>query len=508
MKDFYDEWKKSLNGLEIDEKTENKDLEELKETKDSSNNEIIFQSSEINSNDNIEIINISKAEGGEKSKNIIVDEFEVNNGENNNENSNEDNDNKYNVVEDYYYNMNLQSTNPNIIFNSISEKKSKKSKNKIFTKVAIAVIISSLIGGIAGSVATSRFINSRELDFSNISDSNEYNTQNIVVNNSNIAPVTAIAKKVGPSVVGIKVTARVTNAWPFGQSILNPEGSGIIINKEGYIVTNNHVIKDALEARSNKMLDGSKIEVILPDLTDKTYEANVVARDERTDLAVLKIDARRLIPIEFADSDKIQVGELAVAIGNPGGLELMGSVTAGIISGLNRTIADAEGKELRLIQTDAAINPGNSGGALVDYEGKLIGINTIKIVGNNVEGLGFAIPSNKVKEIIDSLIEFKYVKGRPLFGITVDPYFTKDVAERYSVPEGALVREVQIFTGAYKAGVRVNDIITKFNGVRVYSVDDINEQKNKFKPGDIVDIEIYREDKYITLKVTLSEDKG
>lgn len=321
------------------------------------------------------------------------------------------------------------------------------------------------------------------------------------------SPVTAIAEKVSPSIVGIRVTTKVRDFF-FGEREGTGEGSGIIVRENGYIMTNWHVIKDAINPRTNKVADYAKIEVFLPSQKDKPYTAEVVGTDWRTDLAVIKINATNLPVAEIGDSDKLKVGELAVAIGNPGGLEYMGSVTAGVISGLNRTIQFEGGKELKLIQTDAAINPGNSGGALVNSKGQVIGVNSVKVVAQGFEGLGFAIPINDAMDIVNSLIEYKYVKGRPFLGISPDPAFNKEVAEYYNVPEGVLVKEVIPFTGAYKAGIQVGDIITKFDGKRVRTLEELNELKNKHKPGDIVSIEIYRDGETKTHQVELTEDKG
>ena len=191
-------------------------------------------------------------------------------------------------------------------------------------------------------------------------------------------------------------------------------------------------------------------------------------------------------------TDKIKVGQKAIAIGNPAGLEFMGSVTSGIISGLNRRIEFDDGTVLRLIQTDAAINPGNSGGALLDSEGKVIGINTSKIGGAGYEGLGFAIPSNNAVEVAESLIKSGYVTGRPQIGIVVDTRFNATIAENNGVPEGILVYEVQPLSAAFMAGVKTGDIITKFNGVDIKSFDELEREKNKYKAGDKVELTIYR----------------
>ncbi|MCR4437065.1 MAG: trypsin-like peptidase domain-containing protein [Clostridiales bacterium] len=328
-----------------------------------------------------------------------------------------------------------------------------------------------------------------------------------IVQNSDSA-VTAIAEKVGPSVVGIKVTVNIQDFF-FGQSQqLQPEGSGIIISSDGYILTNNHVISDAIDSRTKKMLQDAKIEVYLPNQQDKPYKARYVASDIKTDLAVLKIEATGLQPIEFGNSDDLKVGELAVAIGNPGGMELAGSVTVGVISGINRSIQTEDGVMLKLIQTDAAINPGNSGGALVNSKGQLIGVNRLKIAATGYEGLGFAIPSNLAKRVSDDLVKNNYVTGRPLLGIATDPRYTEDVAKRNNMPPGVYVAEVSLMSGAQKAGIQVGDVITKIDGKAVKSKEELDEIKNTHKVGDEVTLEIYRDGKTFEVKVKLTEDKG
>lgn len=323
-------------------------------------------------------------------------------------------------------------------------------------------------------------------------------------------PIEAISEKVSPSIVGIQVTIKAQSQGFFfdlGQDGVG-EGSGIIIRADGYILTNNHVIENALEQNSNKISEGSKIEVILSSDTNKRYTAKIVGRDNKTDIAVLKIEAANLPVAELGDSDKVKSGELAVAIGNPGGIDYMGSVTAGIISGINRTIQMENGQELKLIQTDAAINPGNSGGALVNSQGQVIGINTVKIAATGYEGLGFAIPINEANNIATSLIDYKYVKGRPYLGVSIDQRFNEEVAKQYNVPNGLLVYEVLPLSSAYKAGVQAGDIITKFDGKTVTVFKDLEDQKNTRKPGDKVSIEVYRDGKTLTLTAVLDEEKN
>lgn len=214
--------------------------------------------------------------------------------------------------------------------------------------------------------------------------------------------VVQAAKKVSPAVVGI--TTKVYNRDMFNRKVLVGEGvgSGVIFDKAGYIVTNNHVV-------------GTAKTVIVSLADGQSTEGTVVGRDEKTDLAVVKIKMDNLPVAEFGDSDSLQVGEPAIAIGNPLGLEFQGTVTVGVISSLNRTIG-AEGQSMKLIQTDAAINPGNSGGALVDADGKVIGINSAKISKEGVEGLGFAIPINAARPILQDLIKNGKVV-RPYLGL-------------------------------------------------------------------------------------------
>ncbi len=306
------------------------------------------------------------------------------------------------------------------------------------------------------------------------------------------SPVTAIAEKAGPSVVGINVEYTYNDSF-FGTQDGGGQGSGIIISADGYILTNNHVVEAAANSGNskNRFANSGKITVILPNQKDHPYEATIVGLDAKTDIAIIKIDATNLPVAEIGDSDKLKVGEMAVAIGNPAGLEYMGSVTEGIISGLNREVDTGDGKMLRLIQTDAAISPGNSGGALLNSKGQVVGVNSSKIGGESYEGLGFAIPIKDAMTIAGSLMKNGIVI-RPQIGVSVDSSFTADVAKANSVPEGILVGDVMTGSSAEKAGVLAGDIITKFNGVRVTTFDALEEQKNLKLPGDKVTVEVYR----------------
>ena len=350
----------------------------------------------------------------------------------------------------------------------------------------------------------------RTAQTTNIATGNDNGIYKKVEITQSTTPIEAISEKVSPSIVGIQVTVKSQGQGFFfdvGQDGVG-EGSGIIIKADGYILTNNHVIENALEQNSNKLIEGSKIEVVLPSDTERKYTAKIIGRDSKTDIAVLKIEAVNLPVAELGDSDKVKSGELAVAIGNPGGIDYMGSVTAGIISGINRTIEMENGQELKLIQTDAAINPGNSGGALVNSQGQVIGVNTVKIAATGYEGLGFAIPINEANNIATSLIDFKYVKGRPYLGVSIDQTFTEAVAKQYKVPAGLLVYEVLPLSSAYKAGIHAGDIITKFDGKNIKVFRDLEDQKNTHKPGDTVSIEVYRDSKTLTLTAVLDEENN
>ena len=305
-------------------------------------------------------------------------------------------------------------------------------------------------------------------------------------------PITAIAEKAGPSVVGINVEYTYNDSF-FGSQPGVGQGSGIIISADGYILTNNHVVEAAANTGTSRsrFSNTGRITVVLPSHPEDPYEATIIGLDAKTDIAVIKIDAQNLPVAEIGDSDALVVGELAVAIGNPAGLEYMGSVTSGIISGLNRRVDTGDGNMLRLIQTDAAISPGNSGGALLNAEGQVVGVNSSKIGGTSYEGLGFAIPIKDAMDIAESLMADGFVV-RPQIGVSIDNTFTAEVAKANKVPEGVLVGSVMEDSPADKAGIRQYDIITALNGVEVKTYDELEEQKNKFNPGDTITLTIYR----------------
>ncbi len=300
-----------------------------------------------------------------------------------------------------------------------------------------------------------------------------------------------IAAQVGPSVVGI--TTKYTYRSFFGQAYeQSGSGSGIIISDDGYVATNFHVIENA-----------NAVSVTLN--TGEEFAATVVGFDAETDLALLKISASGLAEATLGRSDALQVGELAVAIGNPLGQELAGTVTVGVISAVNRSIASDNGKTMTLIQTDAAINPGNSGGALVNAYGEVIGINSMKFSGNNVEGIGFAIPMDIAKPILTELMTNGYVTGRPLIGISLRE-ITPEIAAINDIPAGVQVAYVSEGGAAEKAGIRQGDTIVSVDGKLVETTKDVSDIRDQHKAGDTIKIVVNRDGQTLSFDVVLQED--
>lgn len=309
-----------------------------------------------------------------------------------------------------------------------------------------------------------------------------------------------VAQKVLPSIVGIKIKYSVNSI--FGTSEAEATGSGIIISKDGYIITNNHVVSTESSSSYYTIKEASKMTVTLYNDT-KEYEATIIGTDPYTDLAVIKIDSSNLelTPATLGNSENVKVGEFAMAIGCPLGLEI--TVTSGIISAVNRTVSSDDGAEYNCIQTDAAINSGNSGGALVNSNGEVIGINTLKLSGTGVEGMGFAIPISSTVDVIEQLIEFKTVK-RPYIGISGVPV-DEDTAKRYNLPNGVYVYTVEKNSPAEAAGIQKGDVITKIGDTEVKSVNELNKARNTYKIGDTVSLTVYRDGNTTEFPVTLGE---
>ena len=346
--------------------------------------------------------------------------------------------------------------------------------------------------------------------------------------NEDSLTIPEIAKKCGTSVVAIETETKVVyNTYdnnyynPFGgmfgygygygygnrggrggtqEYTETAAGSGVIISEDGYVLTNNHVISgaDKITVYVNPG-DGSE---------EQSYEATLVGSSESNDIAVLKIDATGLNAAAFGDSDQIEVGELAVAIGNPMG-QVHGSVTAGISSAVEQelTIDDVT---INAIQTDAAINPGNSGGALFDSYGNVIGIVYAKSSSVSIEGIGYAIPVNNIKDLVAQMINDPdsvkdQTKGSQIMlGITIRD-ITEDMSKQYSMPVGVYITEVSSMSAAERAGLQKGDIITEFAGETVTSADDLNAIKAKQTSGDTVSVKIDRNGKEMTLDLVIPQ---
>ncbi|MBR5485506.1 MAG: trypsin-like peptidase domain-containing protein [Oscillospiraceae bacterium] len=315
---------------------------------------------------------------------------------------------------------------------------------------------------------------------------------NIVSADGKLTPQ-QIAKKTLPTVVGV-VNYKAGNTLMAGSK---GEASGIIITSDGYIVTNAHVVKGAV---------GLKIVTNSGD----EYAAALVGADDRSDLAVLKIEAEDLPYAELGDSSELEIGEPVLAVGNPGGLVLAGSVTDGIVSALNRPIPTDGADTINCIQTNAAINPGNSGGALVNQYGQVVGINSSKIAYEGYEGLGFAIAINEAQPIIEDLMKYGMVTGRVKIGVSiieVDQYLSR----LNNLPTGIYVQSVDRDSDAMAQGVVPGDVITHVNGTRVEKLKEVREIIDEFEAGDEITLTIYRattgyQPKELEITIKLMED--
>lgn len=365
----------------------------------------------------------------------------------------------------------------------------KKTGLMVFLAIAGCVLLLSLIGLAAAGVYSyitrdDRGVAAGETIYSGeehlqISDTPDFSPTQSGAQLS----VREIAEKVKPSVVGIIV------------QLQNGTGaaSGIIVSADGYILTNAHVV------------DGAQLMTVVLDNEEKTqYTAKLVGVDEATELAVIKVDAEGLTPAEFGDSDALAAGDQVVAIGNPGGLQFQNTITVGWISAINREMTLDDGRELTLIQHDAAINTGNSGGALVNMYGQVVGINSIKYAPSYYEGLGFAIPIAAAKPVVDQLIAQGYVSGRPQLGIT-GYNVTERMALASNLPTGVFVASVNEDSDVYAKGLREGDIIIGVGDVRITNMDELNAQKSKLSAGDSIVLRVYRNGQELTIEAILSE---
>lgn len=361
--------------------------------------------------------------------------------------------------------------------NNINYKPKKKGKRTVL--IASLIIIVALLAGVCGSGITYFIMkNNNEI----VQSSSNSNDSANFKEGSKLTTQQAF-NKVAPAVVIVSTKGLMQNGM-FPKEV-EGIGSGFIINKEGYILTNYHVVKGAQE-----------VTVTLS--TGKEVKAKVVNYDENQDIAMIKLEGKFEVPAvaELGNSKDVKPGEDVIAIGTPLSKDFAQTVTKGVVSAVGRSVNTETGKQVNLIQTDTAINPGNSGGPLVNSEGKVIGINTLKLAGG-AEGIGFAIPINEVKAKLDVL-------SKPLLTLGVKVReIDKEMSNEYNLPEGIYVVEVVPFSPAEKAGIKQGDTIVKFAGERVKTLEELNKIKNKMKSGDKVETEVIRDGKKINLTVVL-----
>ncbi len=405
-------------------------------------------------------------------------------------------------------------TSTNYTFSEEAPKKKKSSSTHFGTQVVLP-FFSGLLGTVVvlGSCLYVPSVRSRLVEILGANTQSQTTTSvsnpinNILSENKSLVSLSnlsetgiGVASKVQPSIVGITVEYSINSPFSNSTSTAKAEGSGIIIREDGYILTNNHVVNSTSTSSFYEVGKANKVTVYLHN-EEVPFEGKIIGTDEQTDLAVIKIEKTGLPAAELGNSSTVQVGEFAMAVGNPLGME--SSVTSGIVSAVNREITDSDGITYSLIQTDAAINSGNSGGALVNAKGQVIGVNFLKVSGTGVEGLGFAIPVNDAKEIAEQLIQYNKVK-RPYMGISgLD--LSKQEAQRYRLVEGIYIRSVEDFSAAQKADLRIGDVIIKFDGKDVKTMNELNAIKNTHKIGDEITLVVNRSGEEKEIKITLSE---
>ncbi len=418
-----------------------------------------------------------------------------------------------NPVQSTIQNLN-QNTTQNITqstFQNPTHISSNKSGKHIFLSFIFGIIGACLVIGICFGIPGIRtaIIGQPNTIVLSTNNSNNFNPNNVNTYQVSLSSFNdtgvQVAQKVLPSVVGINVSYPVQSYWSGNTSTISASGSGVIISKDGYILTNNHVISTSASESSYYSI-GEATDITVKLYNDETiYPATVVGNDAKTDLAVLKIEKDNLVAAELGDSDSVLVGEWCMAVGNPLGME--SSVSSGLISALNREVQDEEGKIYHVIQTDTAINSGNSGGALVNSKGQVIGINTIKVSGAGIEGLGFAIPINSTLSVTDDLIKYQKVI-RPYMGVSCISV-TDDVIKsnpKANLVKGVYIRTVATFSPAEKAGLKSGDIIIAIDNQPVLNYDEMMQIKDAHKVGDTITVKYVRNGAEKTTQLTLEEE--
>ena len=383
----------------------------------------------------------------------------------------------------------------------------KNGHNSVFSKNGLTLVlissVLSLIIGLWGGFISAKILISKlpEGGKSEIINQNPTNVT-ISVDESSNSNIEAVAKKVSQSVVFVRTSTAVDDFFG-GSSESTGEGSGIIYSEDGYIVTNYSVIKKATENAN------VKIEVFFSSNKKKPVKASIVGYNISYDLAVLKVEALGLVPVEIAGVKGLAVGQYVAAISSPGGIDYMGTVTYGIISGVNRTVENSASNEtaLSLIQTDAIVNSNFTGGALVNIKGQLIGIPSSKIVSENPNGMGFAIPADKVVEVCNKVID-KESTPDPYIGVSFSDSWTAERLEEYGYPMGAVVKNVVEGGPADITGIKSGDIITEFGTSVVKDFEQLNSLIAECKPGDTVSVKYYRSGRYYTTAVTIGSNNS
>lgn len=380
---------------------------------------------------------------------------------------------------------------------------SKNSNRKQIATTVVASFVSAVVGGACAlgvyvglNKEPAKALETSKTNTGSIVETSNPNLSQVSLTNYSDTAIYA-AQKALPSMVSISVEYDV-NYMGMKKPVAG-SGSGVILSEDGYILTNNHVISSADSSSFYQVSDAKSIKVkIYGD--DTEYSAEIIGTDSQTDLAVLKIDKTGLTPAELGDSSSVQIGEYVLAIGNPYNLDY--SVTAGIISALNREMT-VENTTYNVIQADCAINSGNSGGALVNSKGEVIGITTLKLAGDGIEGVSFAIPVNETVPIYKELIE-KGKISRPFVGISgID--LDEATAIRNGLTKGIYVDSVVSGSGAEDAGIMAGDVIVSFDGKDVSTMDELNAIKNTKNIGDKIEIKLYRKSELKTFTITLKE---
>ncbi len=466
--------------------------------------------------ENLENNSLNNNEDNNLNQNQIVDDMSASS----NYQESQEIEDKKNLSEFYQWDYEKYSK-----MNQFSQAKANKNKGAVIFGSILGSLL--LISGLAyGGVKLSRWVSDltykqepADVDEQVQQDKNETQKSEIpildkessdksIMFSSSGLNATSIAEKVIPSVVSVIPYARVQSLYQTGITEIG-SASGIIKSSDGYIITNAHVVLKSPSIM--ELVDAVK--VILND--GREYEAKIVGVDINTDLAVLKIDATGLPAAEFGDSNQLKVGEQVFAIGSPVDTEYSGSMTAGIVSALNRSISSSSsslGSDNKCIQTDAAINPGNSGGALVNNRGQVIGVNEGKLSNVSIEGMGFAIPIKQVENVLDNLIKYGHVKDRALLGIVIHKEIDEIVAKlSNNIKTGLLIAKV---TNPSLNMIQEYDILHEFNGKKIESLKELKDELKKYKPNDKVKLVFYRYDSFgnneqkIEVDATLMEDEG